>query len=96
MGGLLILTSALVPTLLWADLSNPYIWIAVLSTVAFGAIIWKTQNMVFSKPSIESSQHYAPWALAPLFAHLALVILAGIWLPEPLVAWFKAVAGLLG
>ena len=30
MGGLLILTAALVPTLLWADLTNPYIWIAVL------------------------------------------------------------------
>jgi phospho-N-acetylmuramoyl-pentapeptide-transferase len=38
MGGLLILTSALVPTLLWADLSNPYIWIAVLATSAFGAV----------------------------------------------------------
>ena len=29
MGGLLILTAALVPTLLWADLTNVYIWIAV-------------------------------------------------------------------
>jgi phospho-N-acetylmuramoyl-pentapeptide-transferase len=38
MGGLLILTAALVPTLLWADLRNPFIWIAVLATVAFGAI----------------------------------------------------------
>jgi len=38
MGGLLILTSALVPTLLWADLSNWYIWIAVLATAAFGAV----------------------------------------------------------
>jgi phospho-N-acetylmuramoyl-pentapeptide-transferase len=38
MGGLLILTSVLVPTLLWADLTNPFIWIAVLSTAAFGAI----------------------------------------------------------
>jgi phospho-N-acetylmuramoyl-pentapeptide-transferase len=38
MGGLLILTSALVPTLLWADLTNPLIWIAVLSTASFGAI----------------------------------------------------------
>jgi phospho-N-acetylmuramoyl-pentapeptide-transferase len=38
MGGLLILTSAIVPTLLWADLTNIYLWIAVLSTVAFGAI----------------------------------------------------------
>jgi phospho-N-acetylmuramoyl-pentapeptide-transferase len=38
MGGLLILTSALVPTLLWADLSNPYVWIAVLATAAFGGV----------------------------------------------------------
>ena len=38
MGGLLILTSALVPTLFWADLTNPFIWIAVLATAAFGGI----------------------------------------------------------
>jgi phospho-N-acetylmuramoyl-pentapeptide-transferase len=38
MGGLLILTAAIVPTLLWADLRNPFIWIAVLATIAFGAI----------------------------------------------------------
>ena len=38
MGGLLILTAAIVPTLLWADLSNSYIWIAVLATCAFGAV----------------------------------------------------------
>ncbi len=38
MGGLLILTAALVPTLLWADLTNLYVWIAVLTTAAFGAI----------------------------------------------------------
>jgi phospho-N-acetylmuramoyl-pentapeptide-transferase len=38
MGGLLILTASLVPTLLWADLRNVYIWIAVLATATFGAI----------------------------------------------------------
>ncbi len=38
MGGLLILAAAIVPTLLWADLTNAYIWIAVLATLAFGAI----------------------------------------------------------
>src|SRR5687768_6371213 len=38
MGGLLILSSALIPTLLWADLTNPYIWIAVLATAGFGAV----------------------------------------------------------
>ena len=38
MGGLLILTAAIVPTLLWADLTNAYVWIAVLTTAGFGAI----------------------------------------------------------
>jgi phospho-N-acetylmuramoyl-pentapeptide-transferase len=38
MGGLLILTASLVPTLLWADLANVYVWIAVGSTAAFGAV----------------------------------------------------------
>jgi len=38
MGGVLITIAIVVPTLLWADLSNVYIWLAVFSTVAFGAI----------------------------------------------------------
>src|SRR6185295_17488997 len=35
MGGLLILTAALVPTLLWADLTNPYVWVAELTTAGY-------------------------------------------------------------
>jgi phospho-N-acetylmuramoyl-pentapeptide-transferase len=38
MGGLLILAASLGPTLLWADLRDVYIWIAVLATTLFGAI----------------------------------------------------------
>jgi phospho-N-acetylmuramoyl-pentapeptide-transferase len=38
MGGLLIAIAILVPTLLWADLSNPFVWLAVLSTSVFAAI----------------------------------------------------------
>jgi phospho-N-acetylmuramoyl-pentapeptide-transferase len=38
MGGLLILASALIPTLLWANLTNPNIWVAVIATSAFGAV----------------------------------------------------------
>ncbi|MES1255483.1 MAG: phospho-N-acetylmuramoyl-pentapeptide-transferase, partial [Acidobacteriota bacterium] len=38
MGGLLILTASLLPTLLWARLTNVYVWIAVLTTAGFGAI----------------------------------------------------------
>jgi phospho-N-acetylmuramoyl-pentapeptide-transferase len=38
MGGLLILAASLGPTLLWADLTNTYVWIAVTATALFGAI----------------------------------------------------------
>ncbi len=38
MGGVLIIISILVPTLLWSDLSNPLVWVVVLSTLAFAAI----------------------------------------------------------
>jgi len=38
MGGVLIVISIVIPTLLWADLSNRFVWIAVLATCAFAAI----------------------------------------------------------
>jgi phospho-N-acetylmuramoyl-pentapeptide-transferase len=38
MGGLLVVAAVVVPTLLWADLRNPLIWVAVVSVVLFGAI----------------------------------------------------------
>ena len=38
MGGLLICVAILIPTLLWSDLSNPLVWLAILSLVGFGGI----------------------------------------------------------
>ncbi len=38
MGGVLICISILVPTLLWSDLSNPYVWLVMFATTAFAAI----------------------------------------------------------
>jgi phospho-N-acetylmuramoyl-pentapeptide-transferase len=38
MGGLLIVIAVVVPTLLWADLSNRFVWIAVFATCVFAAI----------------------------------------------------------
>ncbi|HEX8817860.1 MAG TPA: phospho-N-acetylmuramoyl-pentapeptide-transferase [Terriglobales bacterium] len=38
MGGLLIAISVIIPTLLWADLSNRFVWLAVGATAAFAAI----------------------------------------------------------
>ncbi|MEW5802206.1 MAG: phospho-N-acetylmuramoyl-pentapeptide-transferase [bacterium] len=38
MGGILILLSLIVPTLLWSDLTNRYVWVVLLATVSFGLI----------------------------------------------------------
>src|SRR2546423_6603268 len=40
MGGALVLLSILITTLLWADLSNRFVWIVILVTFGFGAIGW--------------------------------------------------------
>ncbi len=38
MGGSLIIAAIAVPTLLWSDLTNPYVWIVLLTTLAFGVL----------------------------------------------------------
>ena len=38
MGGILIVIAVVVPTLLWADLSNRFVWLAVANTVAFAVV----------------------------------------------------------
>jgi phospho-N-acetylmuramoyl-pentapeptide-transferase len=68
MGGLLILTAALVPTLMWADLRNPYIWIAVFATTAFGAIGFTDDYLKI----VRRSHH----GLLPRFKMLGQVIVA--------------------
>jgi phospho-N-acetylmuramoyl-pentapeptide-transferase len=40
MGGALILVSVTVTTLLWADLSNHYVWVALVTLLGFGVIGW--------------------------------------------------------
>ena len=38
MGGVLILLCIVLPTLLWSDLSNMFVWLTLVTTLAFGAI----------------------------------------------------------
>jgi len=38
MGGILILTALVIPTLLWADLTNTFVWLVLVATLLFGAI----------------------------------------------------------
>lgn len=62
--------------------------------VAFGALLWRLQGLAFGPAEGERRKIEA--SLAPMFAHLTLVMIAGLWLPPPLVAWFTQVAQLLG
>jgi len=61
--------------------------------VAFGALMRRLHGLAFGEPSPD----VAPVAASslPMAMHLGLVLLAGIWLPPPLVAWFQHVAALL-
>jgi len=62
--------------------------------VAFGALILRLQQVLFGEPSGPTGKAKASYV--PLFVHLAIVLAAGLWLPEPVVRWFRAVAAQLG
>ncbi|HLT89694.1 MAG TPA: hydrogenase 4 subunit F [Woeseiaceae bacterium] len=62
--------------------------------VAFGALLLRLNGLAFGEPRGGTAS--AGVSFAPMYAHLVLVAIAGIWLPPPLVAWFDHVAGLLG
>ena len=62
--------------------------------VAFGALMLRLQGMAFGEPSGGGGPGRAPRSL-PIGAHLALVLLAGLYPPPPLVAWFQHVAAML-
>jgi hydrogenase-4 component F len=62
--------------------------------VSFGALLWRVTGIAFGEPRGSTAPVKASYL--PIFAHLSLVLIAGIWLPGPLVAWFQHVAALLG
>ena len=62
--------------------------------VALGALLLRLQGIVFGPVTGPTGPVKA--SSIPLVAHLALVLVAGIWLPPPLVRWFEHVASLLG
>jgi len=61
--------------------------------VAFGALLLRLNGLAFGEP--HGSREPAKASFVPVFAHFALVLAAGIWLPPALVAWFQNVAELL-
>jgi hydrogenase-4 component F len=62
--------------------------------VALGALFLRLGTIAFGEPLGSSAPAEASYV--PMFAHLALVFAAGVYLPPALVAWFQNVAKLLG
>ncbi len=62
--------------------------------LALGALLLRLHDIIFGEPKGPAGPVQASYV--PLFLHLALVFIMGIWLPEPLVRWFRSVATLLG
>jgi hydrogenase-4 component F len=62
--------------------------------LSLGALILHLQDVLFGEPSTTAGEVKASYV--PMFLHLILVLIAGVWLPEPVVRWFRAVATQLG
>ncbi|MDQ6963909.1 MAG: phospho-N-acetylmuramoyl-pentapeptide-transferase [Mariprofundales bacterium] len=83
MGGLLIILSVTVATLLWADLGSAFIWLALLVLLGFGAIGWYDDHkkvVLRSSDGISSRQKMGAQLLISLVVAVALMILT-----EPIV-----------
>ena len=61
--------------------------------VAFAAVFRRVQPMVFGEATVRRLPH-AP-ALLPVFAHLALVLMLGLYIPPFLADWYRLAAALL-
>ncbi|MCX8086535.1 MAG: hydrogenase 4 subunit F [Rhodocyclaceae bacterium] len=62
--------------------------------IAFAAIFGRVQPMVFGETEAKRLPH-AP-AITPVFVHLALVLMLGLWIPPDLARWFHEAARMLG
>ncbi len=62
--------------------------------VAFAAIFGRVQPMVFGETNVKRLPH--PPALLPVFTHLAIVLLLGVYVPPYLADWYRAAARLVG
>jgi hydrogenase-4 component F len=73
-------------------------WLALVLVfgilIGIAALFLRLNGIAFGAPRGPVGKTQASYV--PMFAHLALVLSAGIYLPPALVAWFQNVAGLLG
>jgi hydrogenase-4 component F len=62
--------------------------------VGVGGLFMRLNAIAFGEPRGPTAKSKASYV--PLFSHLALVLMAGVYMPPALVAWFESVAKLLG
>ena len=62
--------------------------------VAFATMFHKVQGMVFGEPTVQPLSHNP--ALLPVFTHLGLVLMLGLWIPPYLAEWYRLAARLIG
>jgi len=83
MGGVLILVSIVVPSLLWADLRNPYLWVALFGTLSFGGIgFWDDYAKVRRQRNLglTARKKFSLQVLAALLVGMSLLALHAIGL----------------
>jgi hydrogenase-4 component F len=73
----------------WA---TPFLLLAL--GVAFAAVFSRVQPMVFGETSVRRLPHRP--AMIPVFVHLLLVLMLGLWIPPSLAAWYREAARLIG
>jgi len=94
MGGVLVVLATVIPTLFWADLRNPFIWIAILAMVGFGAIGFADDYIKIRQKrnlGLSGKKKMLLQFLLSLLIGLSLMALnkAGIYQIELMVPFFK-------
>ena len=97
MGGALILFAITVSTLLWADLSNRFIWVVLFVTLGYGSIGWidDYRKVVHHNPKGMSAREKFSWQsviglAAAFYLVFALSVPAGGTLIETIAGWVEA------
>ena len=62
--------------------------------VAFAAVFSKVQPMVFGETTAKQLPHRP--MMAPVFVHMAIVLMLGLWIPRFLADWYRQAARLIG
>src|SRR5215212_794663 len=81
MGGLMIMAGVLVSALLWANLANRYVWVALLVTVGFGAIGFYDDYLKVTKQSHMGFSGKSRLAIETLIAAVACLMISLVATP---------------